>query len=210
MHKTQLFDKVYFLDLNTNTKMKNFIYIPLIISFWLFNSSFILKNNSTNIGLTTSTSLYELSFESIDGKIISLSEFKGKNILIVNTASRCGYTKQYNDLQKLQESYPSDLVVIGFPCNDFGAQEKGSNAQILEFCQKNFGVDFLLSEKITIKGNECHPIFSWLTTKSLNGVSDNKISWNFNKFLINKQGELVSYFPSNVKPLNEKITTLIN
>ncbi|MGY8918359.1 MAG: glutathione peroxidase, partial [Flavobacteriales bacterium] len=87
--------------------MKNIIYIPLLISFWLFNSSFILKNNSTNIGFTTSTSLYELSFESIDGNTISLSEFKGKNILIVNTASRCGYTKQYNDLQKLQESYPS-------------------------------------------------------------------------------------------------------
>jgi len=189
--------------------MKNLIYISLIISFWLLNSSFILEKNSTEIGVTASSSFYELSFESIDGNNISLSEFKGKNVLIVNTASRCGYTRQYSDLQKLQESYPSDLVVIGFPCNDFGSQEKGTNVQILEFCQKNFGVDFLLSEKIKIKGNECHPIFTWLTTKSLNGVSENKISWNFNKFLINKQGELVSYFPSNVKPLDKKITSQI-
>jgi len=169
-----------------------------------------LEKNATEIGVTDSSSFYDLSFESIDGNNISLSAFKGKNVLIVNTASRCGYTKQYNDLQKLQEAYPSDLVVIGFPCNDFGSQEKATNAQILEFCQKNFGVDFLLSKKIKIKGNECHPIFTWLKTKSLNGISENKISWNFNKFLINKQGELVSYFPSNVKPLDEAITTQIN
>ena len=190
--------------------MKNLVYILLILSFGIFSSSYIWKKSSAKIDITPLSNFYELSFESIDGNNISLSEFKGKNILIVNTASRCGYTRQYNDLQKLQEAYPSDLVVIGFPCNDFGSQEKGSNSQILEFCQKNFGVDFLLSEKIKIKGKECHPIFTWLTTKSLNGVSENKISWNFNKFLINKQGELVSYFPSNVKPLDETITTLIN
>jgi len=189
--------------------MKNIVYISLILSFGIVSSSFILKNKSTELGIKTSSTFYELSFESIDGNNISLSEFKGKNVLIVNTASRCGYTRQYNDLQKLQEAYPSDLVVIGFPCNDFGSQEKGSNAQILEFCQKNFGVNFLLSEKIKIKGKECHPIFTWLTTKSLNDVSENKISWNFNKFLINKQGELVSYFPSNVKPLDKKITSQI-
>tara|TARA_B110000444_G_scaffold250290_1_gene276471 strand:- start:262 stop:834 length:573 start_codon:yes stop_codon:yes gene_type:complete len=190
--------------------MKNIVSISLILYFGIFISSFIWGGDPKEIGITTSSTFYELSFEAIDGNNISLSEFKGKNVLIVNTASRCGYTKQYNELQKLQEAYPSDLVVIGFPCNDFGSQEKGSNAEILEFCQKNFGVDFLLSEKIKIKGKECHPIFTWLTTKSLNGVSENKISWNFNKFLINKQGELVSYFPSNVKPLDEAITTLIN
>lgn len=186
--------------------MTHLLNASILISLCLFN----ITKSSDELGLTNPLSFYELSFESINGKKISFSDFKGKKLLLVNTASRCGYTRQYNDLQKLHESYPNDLVVIGFPCNDFGSQEKGTNAQILEFCQKNYGVDFLLSEKIKIKGDQCHPVFKWLKSKSLNGVSDNKVSWNFNKFLINEKGELISAFPSSVKPFDEKIIKRLN
>ena len=150
-----------------------------------------------------------MEFEAIDGRIISLSDFKGKFILIVNTASKCGYTKQYQDLQSIHEEYKDDLVVIGFPCNDFGSQEKGSNKEILNFCQKNYGVEFLLSKKIKIKGEECHPIFTWLTKKSLNGVLDHKVSWNFNKFLISRNGNLLGAFSSSTKPHDTEIINQI-
>lgn len=179
-------------------------------SILIYLCLFTFTKNSDETALLNPLSFYELSFESIDGKTISLSDFKGKKLLLVNTASRCGYTRQYDDLQKLHESYPNELTVIGFPCNDFGSQEKGTNKEILEFCQKNYGVDFLLSQKIKIKGDQCHPVFKWLKTKTLNGVSDNKVSWNFNKFLINEKGELVSSFSSNVKPFDEKIIKVLN
>ena len=186
--------------------MTNLINASILISLCLFN----FTKPSDEIVMMNPLSLYELSFESIDGQSISLADFKGKKLLLVNTASRCGYTRQYKDLQKLHESYSNELIVIGFPCNDFGSQEKGTNEEILEFCQKNYGVDFLLSEKINIKGDQCHPVFKWLKSKSLNGVSDNKVSWNFNKFLINEKGELVSAFPSNVSPFDEKIIQQLN
>ena len=116
-----------------------------------------------------------------------MEQYKGKQILIVNTASECGYTPQYQDLQKLHETYPN-LVMIGFPCNQFMGQEPGSNAEIKSFCQKNYGVTFLMAEKIDVKGKNQHPLYQWLTQKEKNGVENSTVSWNFNKFLIGADG----------------------
>ncbi len=194
--------------------MKNTTYSILILLslFVLITSSSFLSNTNKNVlteNYISSYRFHDMEFESINGDIISLSNFKGKYVLIVNTASKCGYTKQYKDLQKLNEEYNDKLVVIGFPCNDFGSQEKGSNEEILNFCQKNYGVDFLLSKKINIKGEKCHPIFKWLTNKSDNGVLNHKVSWNFNKFLINPNGKLLGAYSSSTKPYDDQIISKI-
>ncbi|TAE88293.1 MAG: glutathione peroxidase [Bacteroidetes bacterium] len=156
-------------------------------------------------------SFYELSIKTLDGKkSINLSDFKGKKILCVNTASECGYTKQYEGLQKLSEQYKNKLVIIGFPCNQFGGQEPGSKEEISTFCKKNYGVTFLLTEKIDVKGSNQHPIYQWLCQKSNNGVADYEVKWNFNKFLINESGKLVAYYPSSVKPESDELAKAIN
>jgi len=150
------------------------------------------------------TSIYDFSFTSIDGEQVDMKDFKGKNILIVNTASKCGFTKQYKDLQALHEQYGDNLVVIGFPANNFGAQEPGSNEDIQEFCERNYGVTFLLSEKVEVKGEGIHPIFKFLTEQeNLDFTGD--INWNFEKFLIDKEGKLVHRYRSKVNPLDEAI-----
>jgi glutathione peroxidase len=156
-----------------------------------------------------SESFHSLKFIDIDGKERSMSEFKGKYILVVNVASRCGYTKQYKPLQGLQNDFADKLVVIGFPCNQFMGQEPGTEAEIAEFCEKNYGVTFPLASKIDVKGKEQHPIFRWLTDKSLNGKESNEVSWNFNKFLISPTGEWLGYFSSKVDPMDSSITGLI-
>ena len=194
--------------------MKSLTYCILIVisfSVWITCTSFIAdsKNNIVTENYILENNFYDMEFESIDGQIIPLSNFKGKYVLIVNTASRCGYTRQYKDLQKIHEEYNEKLIVIGFPCNDFGSQEKGTNQEILSFCQKNYGVDFLLSKKIKIKGEECHPIFNWLTKKSKNGVLNHKVSWNFNKFLIDPHGELLGAYASSTKPFDAEIISQI-
>lgn len=153
----------------------------------------------------TSKNLYDYSFKSIDGKEIKLSEFKGKKILFVNTASACGYTPQYKQLEELHKKYGNKLVVIGFPCNDFGGQEPGTEKEIAAFCEKNFGVSFLMAEKITVKGDKTHPIYKWLTSKELNGVKDSQVRWNFHKFLVDEQGRLIDSYGSAVKPMGEEI-----
>ena len=150
--------------------------------------------------------IYTFKVPSIDGETIDFSKFKGKKILIVNTASKCGYTPQYADLEKLYKAYKNKLVVIGFPANNFGGQEPGSNAEINEFCQKNYGVSFTMAEKVNVVGDDIHPLFKWLTTKSENGVMDAKIKWNFTKFLIDENGKLIGVYPSNVNPMSEEIT----
>ena len=151
------------------------------------------------------TDIYNYSFESIDGEIIEMSAFKGKKILIVNVASACGFTPQYKKLQELHEKYKDELVVIGFPCNDFGKQESGSNEQIAEFCSSKFGVTFLMASKIKIKGDDMHPIYQWLTKEALNGVKDVTVRWNFHKFLISESGSLINDYPSSVSPLDDAI-----
>ncbi len=160
--------------------------------------------------MVAATSIYEFKVPSLDGNTIDFSKYKGKNILIVNTASQCGYTKQYADLEKLYEKYKGNLVIIGFPANNFGQQEPGTNAEIAEFCSKNYGVTFPMAEKISVKGEDIHPLFKWLTSKQDNGVMDAEIKWNFTKFLIDKNGKLVAVFPSAVTPMSEEITKYLN
>lgn len=139
--------------------------------------------------------LYDFKIESIDGKQIDFSQYKGKTLLIVNTASKCGYTPQYEDLQKLHEQYGSKVTILGFPANNFGGQEPGSNVQIAEFCQKNYGVTFQMFEKISVKGDDQHPLYAWLKEKT-----GEEPSWNFCKYLIKPDGT-VKFFKSSVKPM---------
>lgn len=161
-------------------------------------------------GLLFITTIYDFKVPSLEGSIIDFSKFKGKKVLIVNTASECGYTPQYADLQKLHETYKSKLVIVGFPANNFGGQEPGSNTDIKEFCKKNYGVTFLMAEKVSVKGNDIHPLFKWLTNKSENGVMDAEIKWNFTKFLLDEKGKLINVFPSKVNPNSEEITKYLN
>ncbi|MEN9883185.1 MAG: hypothetical protein RLZZ420_402 [Bacteroidota bacterium] len=155
-------------------------------------------------------SIHKFKVSSIDGDKIDFSSFKGKKILIVNTASKCGYTPQYADLERLHKAYKDKLVIVGFPANNFGGQEPGSNEQIAEFCQKNYGVSFIMAEKVSVKGEDTHPLFKWLTQKAENGVMDAEIKWNFTKFLLDEKGKLIGVFPSKVNPMGEEITKLLN
>lgn len=156
------------------------------------------------------TGLYDFKLTSLDGKPMDLAQYKGKKILIVNTASACGYTPQYADLEALYEKYKGKLVVIGFPANNFGEQEKGTNSEIASFCKKNYGVTFPMSEKVSVKGDDIAPLFKYLTDEAGKlGVTD-PIKWNFTKFLIDEQGKLVAVFPSKVKPMDAEITKYLN
>ncbi|MFZ1528807.1 MAG: glutathione peroxidase [Ferruginibacter sp.] len=151
-------------------------------------------------------SVYKFTnIEALDGGIIDFSGFKGKKILIVNTASKCGYTPQYKELQDLYDKYKEKLVVVGFPANNFLGQEPGTNAEIKEFCSKNYGVTFPMAAKVSVKGDDMAPLYKWLTQKSENGVLDAEISWNFNKFLLDENGNILAHFSSKVKPLSEEI-----
>lgn len=158
---------------------------------------------------TNKMSFYDLTINSIDGKEMRMSDFKGKYVLCVNVASKCGYTPQYEDLEKLYEQYQGKLVIVGFPCNQFLGQEPGTSEEIVSFCQKNYGVTFPLTEKIDVKGKNQHGVYQWLTQKSLNGVADGTVKWNFHKFLISPEGEWLAEFPSGVKPLDTELTSLI-
>ncbi|TKC02434.1 glutathione peroxidase [Pedobacter cryotolerans] len=149
-------------------------------------------------------SVYDYTIKTIDGKTVKLSQFKGKKIMIVNTASKCGYTKQYEDLEKLHKQYGKELVLIGFPAGNFGGQELATNAEIQDFCKKNFGVSFLLSEKVSVKGNDITPLFAYLTSQE-NPDFTGDIKWNFEKFLINEKGQLVHRFRSATTPFDNKI-----
>lgn len=154
---------------------------------------------------TVSGSVYDFTLNSISGKPVDLNQFKGKYMLIVNTASKCGYTSQYADLQKLHEQYGGQLAVLGFPANNFLWQEPGSNADIESFCEVNYGVTFPMFEKISVKGTDKHALYDWLEAKS--GKSP---SWNFCKYLISPTGEVLNFYPSNTNPLDKIITDQIN
>lgn len=148
--------------------------------------------------------VHQFTFTAIDGKQVNLSEFKGKKLLLVNTASECGFTKQYAGLQELSEKYANKVVVIGFPANNFGGQEPGSNAEIQGFCEKNFGVTFLLAEKSSVKGDDISPLFKYLTTtENVDFTGD--IKWNFEKFLIDERGNLIHRFRSKTEPLSDEL-----
>ncbi len=153
-----------------------------------------------------SKSIYDIEIKALNGKPIDLSDFKGKKILFVNVASKCGFTPQYKELQKLHLTYKNELVVIGVPCNQFGSQEPGNSEEIQEFCEINYGVSFLITEKIDVKGENQHPLYEWLTKKYINGKQTSSVKWNFQKYLIDENGEFLDYFFSITKPFNSRIT----
>ena len=167
------------------------------------------KTNDTVEKTKSIASFYDLKATSIEGEQINFSQFKGKKVLIVNTASSCGYTYQYEGLQKLHDIYGDDVAILGFPANDFLYQERGSDADIADFCEKNYGVTFQLFSKITTRGKNQSPVYTWLTNKDLNGWNEKKPTWNFCKYLINEEGDLVAFFDKSVKPLSKEITCLL-
>jgi glutathione peroxidase len=150
--------------------------------------------------------LYDIKIDSLQGKPIKLSDFKKKYILFVNVASKCGFTPQYKDLETLSETYKDNLVVIGLPCNQFGKQEPGSADEIQEFCELNYGVSFLMTEKIDVKGENQHPLYTWLTNKEMNGNKSSSVKWNFQKYFVDMEGALVDYYFSLTSPTSSKIT----
>ena len=160
-----------------------------------------------SIFFSVTASIYDYKVPGLDGKTIDLKEFKGKKVLIVNTASKCGYTPQYTDLENLHKAYKDKLVIIGFPANNFGGQEPGSNEEIQEFCKKNYGVSFKMAEKVSVKGDDIHPLFKYLTDEAKKMGVEDPIKWNFTKFLIDEKGKLIGVYPSKVKPMDEQITS---
>lgn len=154
-----------------------------------------------------SESIYDIKINSLQNQPINLSEFKGKKLLFVNVASKCGFTPQYKALQQLQDQYKNNLVIIGVPCNQFGNQEPGKASEIQEFCEINYGVSFLITEKVDAKGSEQHKLYQWLTKKSINGKQNSTIKWNFQKYLVDEDGEFIDFFYSITKPMSSKITS---
>lgn len=150
--------------------------------------------------------LYDIQINSLQGKPINFGDFKGKYILFVNVASKCGFTPQYKDLEKLHQEYKDHLIVIGVPCNQFGHQEPGSSDEIQEFCQVNYGVSFLITEKVNVKGSNQHPLYAWLTKKENNGKKSSTVRWNFQKYLVDSEGKLIDFYYSITKPTSSKIT----
>jgi len=150
-------------------------------------------------------SFYDFTVESIDGQQYSMADLKGKKVMIVNTASKCGHTPQYKDLELLNKAYRQKLVIIGFPANNFMDQEPLNNKEIKEFCKSKYGVTFPMMAKISVKGDDMHPLYRWLTSKSANGVLDSEVSWNFQKYIIDENGKLVGFFKPAVKPLSDEV-----
>jgi glutathione peroxidase len=154
-------------------------------------------------------SFYDLQITTIEGEVFRFEQLRGKKVLLVNTASECGNTPQYAELQQLHEEYGHKLVIIGFPSNDFGGQEPGNHEEIKAFCEKHYGVDFLLSEKVHVTGNEISEVYAWLTQPSLNGWNSDKPQWNFAKYLVNENGDLLAYFPASMSPMSEALLDML-
>jgi glutathione peroxidase len=156
------------------------------------------------------TTFYDFTVKDINGKDYPLSQLKGKKVLVVNTASKCGHTPQYEGLQELYEKYGADdFMIIGFPANNFLKQEQGSNEEIASFCSINYGVTFPMMSKISVKGDDQHSLYKWLTSESDNGLEDSKVSWNFQKYMIDEDGQLVGHFSPKTKPANEELVSWI-
>jgi glutathione peroxidase len=161
---------------------------------------------SSIINAQSRKSFYDFQVTTIDGKQFDLSSLKGKKVLVVNTASKCGHTPQYAQLEELFKTYgPDNFTIIGFPANNFFHQEPGSNEEIAQFCTKNYGVTFQMMSKISVKGKDIHPLYKWLTTKEENGVMDAPVKWNFQKFMIDENGTIVGMVPPGDSPMCDKI-----
>ena len=180
-----------------NTMKKIFIAFASLLLL-----SFILPAGQSQF---MKTSIYDFKVDGLTGGSIDFSKFKGKKILVVNTASKCGFTPQYAELEKLYTEHGDKLVIVGFPANNFGSQEPGTNEDIKAFCTKNYGVTFPMAAKVSVKGDDIAPIYKWLTEKSENGVMDADIKWNFTKFLLDENGVLITKFDSKVTPLSDDI-----
>lgn len=164
---------------------------------------FVKDNESFKIDEQT---FYDIKINSVNGEAINLKTFKGNYILVVNVASKCGFTSQYEGLQKLYEQYQDKLVIIGVPCNQFGNQEPGNSDEIKSFCKLNYGVTFPITEKVDVKGKQQHKLYKWLTNKNNNGNKNSSVKWNFQKYLIDPKGNLIDYYFSSTNPLSLKIT----
>ena len=158
---------------------------------------------------TQTSGFYDFKVKTLEGGEFDFSSLKGKKVMVVNTASKCGFTPQYKDLEEVYKKYQGDLVIIGFPANNFLNQEPGSAADIRKFCTENYGVTFPMMEKISVKGKDMHPLYKWLTSKDLNGVMDSEVKWNFQKYLIDENGKLVDVIYSREKPSSDKVTAWI-
>lgn len=179
------------------------------ITSLFFLCSFNVNHKFIDPPKSKAKSIFAFKVPGLEGGTIDFSKFKGKKILVVNTASKCGYTPQYEELEKLYNTYSDKLVIVGFPANNFGQQEPGTNAEIKEFCTKNYGVTFPMAAKVSVKGDDIAPIYTWLTNKNRNGVMDAEIKWNFTKFLLDEKGRLIAKFDSKVKPMSDEITAYL-
>lgn len=190
--------------------MKNVIGLALVSSlFWNCQGQTTSKKISTTKTMEKQN-IYQFKVEDLTGKTFDFATLKGKKILVVNTASKCGLTPQYKDLEKIYKEYKNEnFVIIGFPANNFGQQEPGTNAEIETFCEMNYGVTFPMMGKISVKGSDMHPVYQFLTQKSKNGLQDSEVEWNFQKYLINEQGELEKVILPQVLPTDAAIVDWI-
>lgn len=171
----------------------------------------LAMNTDTTTATATKQTIYQFKVKDLDGKEFDFSTLKGKKILIVNTASECGLTPQYKDLEAIYKKYSDkNFVIVGFPANNFGSQEPGTNEQIASFCQQNYGVTFPMMSKISVKGKDMNEVYQFLTQKSKNGLQDSEVEWNFQKYLINEKGELVKVLSPRVLPTDQEIIDWIN
>lgn len=184
--------------INKSTIMKRILFILSFLALSLFMIQ--AQNNS----------IHQFKVKDINGDVFDMKSLKGKKVLIVNTASKCGFTPQFEQLQELYEKYKdADFTIVGFPANDFMNQEPGSRSEIQAFCTKNYGVTFQMMDKVSTKGKDQAPIYQWLTHKSKNGVADSKVSWNFQKYMIDEEGKLVDFVVPKISPMSDKIVDWI-
>lgn len=191
--------------------MKLFFCLTLLIVFTACGQTKNAQNDDkNNVMNTTKQSIHQFTVNDIEGKPFDFKSLKGKKIMVVNTASKCGLTPQYEKLEALYQKYKnSNFVIVGFPANDFMGQEPGTNEEIATFCKKNYGVSFTMMEKITVKGSEIHPVYQFLTEKSKNGLEDNSVQWNFQKYLIDENGFLVKVISPRTSPDDQEISNWI-
>jgi len=163
-----------------------------------------------SVTLTGASSIYDFKVPGLDGNDIDFSKFKGKKIMVVNTASKCGNTPQYDDLEKLYEKYKGKLVIVGFPANNFAGQEPGTNEEIAEFCKKNYGVTFPMADKVSVKGDDIAPIFKYLVDEAAKKGFSDPVKWNFTKFLIDEKGELITVIHNRTSVLSDDVLKYLN
>jgi glutathione peroxidase len=161
-------------------------------------------------GFSQTSGFYDFKVKTLEGKEFDFASLKGKKVMVVNTASKCGNTQQYMDLEEVYEKYQPNLVIIGFPANDFGSQEPGTATEIRNFCTENYGVTFPMMEKISVKGDNMAPLYKWLTSKDKNGILDSEVKWNFQKYLIDETGKLVAVIDPKEKPTSDKVLSWIS